>query len=54
MNKLTEDAKKTKDFSVFGMEYISQYSQYWDKERKTLDMIKVSTDNVERKGSDMM
>jgi hypothetical protein len=42
MSKITQDAKKIKDFSAIGMEYISQYSQYWDKERKTQDMIKIS------------
>lgn len=35
-----------------GIEYISQYSQYWDKERKTLDLMKVSSDRSERKNSD--
>jgi hypothetical protein len=38
MNRITQKARKSKDFSNMGIEYISQYSQYWDKERKTKDL----------------
>ena len=41
MNKITQKARKSKDYSNMGVEYISQYSQYWDKERKIKDLTQV-------------
>lgn len=48
MNKLTNNAKITKDYSALGMEFISQYSQYWDKERKTMDLIEANKQRKEQ------
>lgn len=41
MNKITQKARKSRDLSNMGIEYISQYSQFLDKERKDKDLIQV-------------
>jgi hypothetical protein len=42
MNKITQKARKSRDFSNMGIEYISQYSQLWNKERNIKDLIQIS------------
>jgi hypothetical protein len=48
MNKITQKARKSRDFSNIGIEYISQYSQLWDKERNIKDLIQISEMNKEK------
>jgi hypothetical protein len=48
MNEITQKARKSRDFSNIGIEYISQYSQLWDKERNIKDLIQISEMNKEK------
>ena len=48
MNKITQSAQNNKDFSQLGVEYISQYSQFLDKERKVKDIMMVNSKTAER------
>ena len=41
MNNITQKAGKSPDYSSMGVEYISQYSQHWDKDRKNKDLMQV-------------
>jgi hypothetical protein len=48
MNKITQSAQNNKDFNQLGVEYISQYSQFLDKERKVKDIMSVNAKGSER------
>jgi hypothetical protein len=48
MNKITKEARKSKDLSNLGIEYISQYSQFWDKERKIKDLAAINQTDIKK------
>lgn len=43
MNKITQSAQNNKETSHLGVEYISQYSHFLDKERKVKDIMLVNS-----------
>lgn len=48
MNQITQKARKSKDYSSMGIEYISQFSQLWVKERNIKDLIQIGEMNKEK------
>lgn len=48
MNKITQSSQHLKDYSQIGVEYISQYSHFLDREKKVKDITSVHSKTLER------
>lgn len=48
MNKITQSSQHLKDYSQIGVEYISQYSHFLDREKKVKDITSVHSKTIER------
>lgn len=48
MNKITQSSQHLKDYSQIGIEYISQYSHFLEREKKVKDITSVHSKTMER------